>query len=141
MSRLIASFLLVPAVFFISGCNSIQRTHYKLAASANVNPIDEHAEKVREIIVDIASRYSLLDKTAESTVPQTICYFRQEYELGHYIGARVLENSLIIDVGRVGIGGYDWTIPKIERDLEAELEKYFPNQFIKNGKITTFRPQ
>lgn len=131
----------MPALFFLGGCDSIQQTQYKLVASTDVTPTGKHVEKIREIVTHIASRYSLLDKTSESKAPQTICFFREEYELGHYIGARVFENSLIIDVGRGGIGGYDGTIPKIERDLEAELEEYYPKQFRKNGRITTIRHQ
>ena len=133
MFRSIIALLFVPAVFFLVGCDSIQGTQYKLVASTDANPIDKQVENVQEILTHIASRYSLLNKTSESKAPQTICFFREEYELGHYIGARVFENYLIIDVGRVGIGGYDSTIPKIERDLEAELEKYYPNQFTKHG--------
>ena len=123
--------LVCTAIFSLTACDIRQLAQYQ------IRPVDPtiqanlqvHSDIMRGMVSRVALQAHLLDMTNESLTPHTICYFAEQNKLGLFIGARVEPDFLLIDVGRHGIGGYNPTIPKMEENLIAEIEKHYPHQY------------
>ena len=87
---------------------------------------------IKQILVSAAERFTALDNTVTSRVPDTIICYTESFGVGFAFGARVVGEIIIVDLfpGREPSPNF----PAVEKKISSELRRcfgerlYFPKQ-------------